>query len=171
MGVSDRHIRRIKNEGKEAKGNEAPRLPASDVKMAAARSVENDLNDPLIRPLLDSMGNEDRSLFHSHKSDLLEIVMQTNMASRYSAQNAHKLARMAQTELNKVDEQAVAGTKEADHNLDTLRLALGYQAASNEAAKQPMKLLEITLKAPAPPPEDKPIRIIGGLPDKDYGDQ
>jgi len=143
---------------------ESKRIPVDAVKAAALQSVRNDLDDPKIRPLLDVMGDADRNLFHNHKADLLEITLQLNMASKYSAQNAHKLSRMAQTELGKMDED-----KPPDEETEKLlRNAMAFQVASNEAAKQPMKLFEIATKQPPPPPEDKPIRVIGGLPDIPY---
>jgi hypothetical protein len=161
----------IRSHLREPSGKDKNRVPIDAVQTAARKSVENDLRDPLIGPVLEKMGDQDRALFHAHKSDLLEIVAQMNLASRYSAQNAHKLARMAQIHLGKVDEEAAPGSPEAQVNDATITYAMALQAGSNESAKQPMKLLEITFKAPPPPPEDKPIRVIGGLPERDYGNR
>ena len=101
-GVDDKVIRRLKSQ--PSKDGNTVRVPVQDVKDAAHKSMQNDLSDPVIRPLLDVMGQKDRDLFYAHKADLMEVAMQLNMAARYSAQNAHKLSRMAQTQLSKINE-------------------------------------------------------------------
>lgn len=161
-GVDDKVIRRINKE--EAIEDGERRLPVEIVKEASEKSLANDLNDPSIRKVLELAGESDRDLFYSHKADLLEITLQLNLASMLSAQNAHKLAKMAQNHLSKIEDDA----KLDSESRAVLSDAMALQASSNEAAKQPMKLFEIATKQPPPPPEDKPLRIIGGLPDKLY---
>lgn len=161
----------IRTHLRDPSGKDKNRVPIDAVQAAARKSVENDLRDPAILPVLEKMGDADRALFHAHKADLLEIVHQMNLAGRYSAQNAHKLARMAQQNLSKVDEEAAPGTPDAARNDTIITYAMALQSASVEAAKIPLKLVEITLKAPPPPPEDKPIQVIGGLPGRDYGNR
>jgi hypothetical protein len=161
-GVDDKVIRRINKEAATEDGE--VRLPVETIKEASEKSLANDLNDPSIRKVLELAGESDRDLFYSHKADLLEITLQLNLASMLSAQNAHKLAKMAQNHLSKIEDDA----KLDSESRAVLSDAMALQASSNEAAKQPMKLFEIATKQPPPPPEDKPLRIIGGLPDKPY---
>jgi len=157
-GVTIKTISRMKREAQYPE-NGHMRVPVDDIKAAAAKSLQNDLADPIVRPLLEAMGDQDRSLFYSHKADLMEITLQLSMASKYSAQNAHKLSRMAQAQLSKINEDAPT----EDGGRDLLNNAMMYQAGANECAKTPMKLFEIATKQPPPQPEDKPIRIIGGM--------
>jgi len=140
------------------------RVSVDSIKLAAQKSLQNDLSDPEIRPILESIGPKDWDLFHSHKSDLLEMTMHLNLAAKLSAQNAHKLAEMAQNHLSKVETDAEL---DADTRI-SINDAMMLQSCSNESSKQPMKLFEIATKQPPPLPEDKPLRIIGGLPDVPY---
>lgn len=162
FGVDDKVIRRMKSE--ITKDGAENRLPVGQIMEAAEKSVQNDLTDPVIRPLLEIMGEKDRDLFFKHKDGLLEVTLQLNLASRLSAQNAHKLAAMAQNHLNKIETNGILDAE----TRPILNDAMELQSCSNEAAKQPMKLFEIATKQPPPPPEDKPLRIIGGLPDVPY---
>jgi hypothetical protein len=158
-GVDDKVIRRLKS--LPSKDGNTVRVPVKSVKDAAHKSMQNDLSDPIIRPLLDIMGQKDRDLFYAHKADLMEVAMQLNMTARYSAQNAHKLSRMAQAHLSKINEES----PNDDGGRELLNDAMMYQDAANESSKVPLKLFEIATKQPPPPIEDKPLRIIGGLPD------
>ncbi len=161
-GVDEKVIRRIKSEVCKTDGK--ARLPVDTIKEAAQKSLQNDLQDPDVRTALEKMGAQDRDLFYNHKNDLLEITLQLNLSSKLSAQNAHKLAAMAQNHLSKIETDGVID----DEARLTLKDAMSLQMSSNEAAKQPMKLYEIATKQPPPPPEDEPLRIIGGLPDELY---
>ena len=161
-GVDSKVIRRLKS--LPSKDGNIVRVPVELVKEAANKSMQNDLTDPVIRPLLEAMGQKDRDLFFAHKADLLEVAMQLNMAARYSAQNAHKLSRMAQTQLSKINEES----PNEEGGQGFLNSALIFQDAANESSKIPLKLFEIATKQPPPPSEDKPMRIIGGLPDVPY---
>ena len=140
--VDEKVIRRLKSE--PAKTDGITRVPVEQIKAAAEKSVANDLNDPVIRPLLEQMGNQDRDLFYNHKNDLLEISMSLNLSAKLSAQNAHKLAAMAQNHLNKVEIDAQLDGDSRKNIMDAMEL----QASSNECAKQPMKVFEIAVKVP-----------------------
>jgi len=58
-------------------------------------------------------------------------------AANYSAMNAHLLTRIANTELNKIDEADVANQGAL------LMTAMTYQSSATEASKIPLKLFEI----------------------------
>lgn len=161
-GVDPKVIQRMKHLAKQEGGE--TRLPVGMIKQAAEKSLENDLRDPVVRNLLEIAGQSDRDLFYNHKNDLLEITMQLNLSCKFSAQNAHKLAAMAHNHLSKLETTALLDSE----SKETLNKAMVLQDASNESAKQPMKLFEIATKQPPPPPEDKPLRIIGGLPEVPY---
>lgn len=141
-----------------------PRLPVAKIKEAAQKSLDNDLNDPVVRELLEKAGQSDRDLFQSHKADLLETVLQLNIAVKISAQNAAKLARMSKNHFDKLEDDSPLNSENRLIKNDAMEL----QVDSNEAIKAPMKFFEIATKQPPPPPEDKPVRVIGGLPDIPY---
>jgi hypothetical protein len=161
-GVDPKVIQRIKT-GYTKEGDK-PRASTDSIKAIAQKSLQNDLADPGIRPMLETMNEQDRSLFYAHKADLMEITLQLNMAARFSAQNAHKLSRMAQYQLSKLNEEAPG----EDGGPALLINAAGFQEMANDAAKIPLKVFEIATKQPPTPPEDQPLRIIGGLPEVPY---
>jgi hypothetical protein len=159
LKVDDKVIRRLKSEtGKDASGNK--RFPVDTIRDAAHKSLQNDLNDPAVRPLLESMGDEDRNLFHKHKHDLMEITLHLSMAAKYSAQNAHKLTRMAQTEFSKMDEATPMSGEGAGDNANLLRDGMMLHASATEASKIPMKFFEIATKQVAPPLDPSVPRTI-----------
>lgn len=155
-GVDPKVIRRIKSESSNGSKPGTIRMPVAEIKQVAEKSVLNDLSDPEIRPLLETMGDEDRNLFYAHKNDLMEISLHLNMASKFSALNAHKLAKMAQNHLNKLEDDS----KIDGETVTVLNDAARLQAESNEAAKQPMKLYEIATRQPPPPPPPNSERRI-----------
>jgi hypothetical protein len=157
-GISEGAIRQ------KVKKQRAGRISTTEIKEAVARSVQNDLNDPVVRDVLERAGQHDRDLFQSHKADLLETILQLNITVKIAAQNAAKLARMSKVHFDKLEDDSPLNAENRVIKADAMEL----QVDSNEAIKAPMKFFEIATKQPPPPPEDKPVRIIGGLPDVPY---
>lgn len=159
MQVDSKTIRRLRTEiGKDSSGRK--RFPVNVIRDAAHKSLQNDLDDPAVRPLLESMGDEDRNLFYRHKHDLMEITLHLSMAAKYSAQNAHKLTRMAQTEFGKMDEDTPMSGDGSGDNASLLRDGMILNASATEAAKIPMKFFEIATKQVAQPLDPSVPRTI-----------
>lgn len=155
-GVDEKVIRRIKAEpAKDEDGT--PRLPVDQIKEAARKSLENDLNDPVVRSLLDNANEEDRGLFYSHKADLAETALQLSLSAKLHAQNAHKLAAMAQNHFNKLDLESPLTAETRPILADAMELT----ACSNESSKQPLKLFEIAGRnSNAAPPGPRKVILI-----------
>ena len=141
MQVSERHIGRIKREGQKSAGG-APRLPTDAIKDAAQKSVENALNDPAIKSVLEQAGMEDRNLFFSLTADITETALIISMAGKISATSSKRLAAMALSQLDTIKDPE----KFTPEDAQAIKNYMVLQSGSNMAANIPMSLMGLAAR-------------------------